>query len=323
MLRYYETIRHLGFSQIFFFLIKPIRKHRAAFLASRKDLIILDKASGLVLLPFPASSLSVSGNEFNLLNRKKIFDNGNVNWNFSEFGLLWNYNLNYFDFLHQENFSAEDGVNLIHHFIDNTMINSHSYDPYPVSVRGINWIKFLLLQGIDDKNICESLYRQYVKLSYETERHLRANHLLENGFSLLFGAFYFHHEKLFQQAENILKKELEEQILDDGAHFELSPMYHRIILHHVLDCINLMKNKRTDNNSLEELMKEKASAMLTWLNNMIFRTGDAPDFNDSSKDIVPSAAQLNAYAKQLNVYTDNIALKDSGNRKFSFTKIVH
>ena len=29
--------------------------------------------------------------------------------------------------------------------------------------------------------------------------------------------------------------------LNDGAHFELSPMYHKIILSRLLDCIQLIK----------------------------------------------------------------------------------
>ena len=59
------------------------------------------------------------------------------------------------------------------------------------------------------------------------------NHLLENGFSLLFGSYYFRDEKLYSKAKEIIKTELREQILDDGAHFELSPMYHSIILHRI------------------------------------------------------------------------------------------
>ena len=320
VLRYYETIRHLGIGQIFFLLIKPVRKRWAAFLAAQKDLTIPDRAVELVLLPCPSSFSSVNGNEFNFLNRKKIFDNRNVDWNFSEFGLLWNYNLNYFDFLQQENFSTEEGMKLMHHFIENTSWHSHSYDPYPVSLRGINWIKFLLRCGIDDGKINDSLYRQYVKLSHETEKHLRANHLLENGFSLLFGAFYFHEQRLFQQAENILINELEKQILNDGAHFELSPMYHRIILYRVLDCINLLRNKRTESDSLQELLSKKASLMLSWLGKMTFRNGEVPALNDSANGIALTTEQLIIYARQLDVYPDNVALNESGYRKFSFPK---
>ena len=41
--------------------------------------------------------------------------------------------------------------------------------------------------------------------------------------------------KIDSDEKNFLLKELDRQILDDGAHFELSPMYHCIILSKILD----------------------------------------------------------------------------------------
>ena len=73
------------------------------------------------------------------------------------------------------------------------------------------------------------------------EYHLLGNHLLENGFSLLFGAYYFQDETIYKIAKKIVVSELEVQILADGSHFELSPMYHQILFHRVLDCIQLIK----------------------------------------------------------------------------------
>ena len=67
------------------------------------------------------------------------------------------------------------------------------------------------------------------------------NHLLENAFSLLFGAYYFQDEKLYNKSKDLLISELNEQVLKDGAHFELSPMYHQIILLRLLDSIQLIK----------------------------------------------------------------------------------
>ena len=67
------------------------------------------------------------------------------------------------------------------------------------------------------------------------------NHLLENAFSLLFGAYYFQDEKLYTKSYDLLISELNEQVLKDGAHFELSPMYHQIILSRLLDSIQLIK----------------------------------------------------------------------------------
>ncbi len=318
--RYFETVRHLRTRQVFFFLVRPFRRKSALYYFSGKNISIPKPAQPLKLLPFIPAEESLSGNTFTFLNQKKTFEAENIEWDFPGYGLLWNYNLNYFDFLHQENLSAQQGLKLIHHFISHANVRSASYDPYPISLRGMNWIKFLVKNNIDDSKINESLFRQYLKLGHETERHLGANHLLENGFSLLFAAFYFHYEKFFRQAENILLQELSEQILDDGAHFELSTMYHRIILHRILDCINLVKNQRTENDMLQKLLTEKTEAILSWMNNMTFRNGEMPGFNDSTQAGAPTPARLIAYAKQLDAYADNIALSESGYRKFSFQK---
>ena len=74
------------------------------------------------------------------------------------------------------------------------------------------------------------------------EYHILGNHLLENGYALLFGAYYFGDKKLYEKAYQIVSEELEEQILEDGAHFELSPMYHQILLNRLLDCIYLVNS---------------------------------------------------------------------------------
>ena len=88
-----------------------------------------------------------------------------------------------------------------------------------------------------------SLYAQYMRLLDNIEYHLMGNHLLENGFSLLFGGVYFGDARFCRKAEEILREELAEQILPDGGHYERSPMYHQIILGRVLDCINLLKSE--------------------------------------------------------------------------------
>ena len=93
------------------------------------------------------------------------------------------------------------------------------------------------------------------------EYHLLGNHLLENTFSLLFGAFYFKNEKLYNKSKKLLKTQLNEQILEDGGHFELSPMYHQIMLFRVLDCIQLVKLNSWKNDDLLNLLKVSSSKM--------------------------------------------------------------
>ena len=53
----------------------------------------------------------LGNNSFEFLNLKKEFSE--IDWNYSNNGKLWTYNLNYFDFLNQENISKEEGLNLI------------------------------------------------------------------------------------------------------------------------------------------------------------------------------------------------------------------
>ncbi|WP_223898149.1 alginate lyase family protein [Sulfurovum sp. TSL1] len=241
----------------------------------------------------------------------------NIDWNFTLYGKLWTYNLNYFDYLHQEETSKDDGLRLIYDFIEQSDKVIDGLEAFPISLRGINWIKFLVKYKIDDTKINDSLYAQYQILMDNIEYHLLGNHLLENGFSLLFSAYYFQDERFYDKAKKILIYELEEQILDDGAHFELSPMYHQIMLFRVLDCINLIKNNNWKNHELLQLFMNKAEIMLGWLNAITYKNGCIPLLNDSSNKIAPTTNELNHYASQLKVKIKNIKLQESGYRMVS------
>jgi hypothetical protein len=90
-------------------------------------------------------------------------------------------------------------------------------------------------------------------------------------------------------------------------------------LNRILDCINLVKNNRPENISLQKLFTEKAVSALSWMNNMTFSNREMPHFNDSAQGIAPTPDQLVDYAKQLEVYADRRSLSESGYQKFSFT----
>jgi len=255
----------------------------------------------------------IPSKKFVFLNKEKEFDN--IDWNYKDFGKLWTYNLNYFDFLKQKEISKEEGLNLIKDFLLKLDTIKDGLEPYPISLRGINWIKFLSKRNIKDKSIDNSLYAQYYILMDNLEYHLLGNHLLENGFSLLFGAYYFRDEKLYKKAKEILTKELEEQILSDGAHFELSPMYHQILLDRLLDSINLIKNNDWKNFELLDFLTEKAQLMLSWLDNLTFSNGNIPMLNDSTFGIAPTTPELKEYTKRLGMEYKQKPLGESGYRK--------
>ncbi len=253
---------------------------------------------------------------FDFLNLSYTFKDG-IDWNFNQYGKLWTYNLNYFDYLLQENIDIDDGIALIHNYIDAITDSKDGLEPFPIALRGMNWIKFLAFYKIKEQKIDDSLYAQYDILMDNLEYHLLGNHLLENGFSLLFGGYYFADKRLYSKAKEILQEELEEQILSDGAHFELTPMYHQLMLYRLLDCINLvMHNSHFTDLSFQNFLVEKAALMHGWLANMMYHNGTTPHFNDSTDDIAPTSEQLLYYSQKLKIAVKREPLGESGYRKY-------
>jgi hypothetical protein len=242
----------------------------------------------------------------------------NVDWNYNGNGKLWTYNLNYFDFLFDSSLETTSGKELIKLYCDDYVSLKDGLEPYPISLRGINWIKFLSINNIRDNEIDQCLYKQFKILESNLEYHILANHLLENAFSLFFGAYYFKNDRLYKKAKKLLMAQLKEQILSDGAHYERSPMYHQILLFRLLDTINLVQNSNWRAKELLEELKGVAQSMLSWLDIMTFRNGEIPYLKDATKGIAPTTGWLQAYAVLLGIsWTKNTALSDSGYRKFS------
>jgi len=319
LLLLFNTVKFLKPIQVYYRLYYFARKRVRRLTGFQYPLSVASRSIPLKLMPSIPSHTSLDENTFTFLNLSHTFENG-IDWNFSEFGKLWTYNLSYFDYLQQEGMTKEKGLELIEDFIAKMESHKDALEPFPISLRGINWIKFMTQHQIKDQKIDDSLYAQYKMLMDNLEYHLLGNHLLENGFSLLFGACYFQDETLYAKAAEILKQEIDEQILDDGAHFELSPMYHQIILFRVLDCLNLVKRNSlvVKGDGLESMLEEKVAAMLGWLEAITFEDGSIPLFNDSATGIAPTPGQLDEYATNLNskFKIQNSKLTSCGYRKF-------
>jgi len=310
---FYNTVKFLKVIQIYYRLFYFVRnKSRKLYkfrypLSRNSNIRKLSLQTGLIV--YHSNS---HNNQFKFLNVRHDFQD-NIDWNYKRNGKLWTYNLNYFDFLQQN--SPCDGLRLIEDFILKNKEITIGFEPFPIALRGINWIKYLTYNNIDNEKINDSLYAQYYRLDDNIEYHLLGNHLLENGFSLLFGAYYFNDEYLYEKAKKILTEELDEQVLEDGAHFELSPMYHQIMLYRLLDCINMIQNNGWRGEELISFLRDKASLMLGWLEKITYKNGDIPLFNDSAKKIAPTSQELFEYAQSLSVKSFEIELNHSGYRK--------
>ena len=313
LVRLFHTIRYLKAKQIYYRLYYLLRNRYRGMRKFSYPLHTEAAGHPLNLQKSIDAPASFERGQFRFLNRAKRFDD-EIDWNFPDYGKLWTYNLNYFDFLHQPAMGREEGLGLIEVYIGHMDGVKDGLEPFPISLRGINWIKFLSKHDIRNQTVDASLRAQYAILMDNLEYHLLGNHLLENGFSLLFGAYYFRDESLYAKAKEILTKELHEQVLDDGAHFELSPMYHQIMLFRVLDCINLVKNNEWKARELLGLLSDKASVMLGWLENITFPDGTTPLLNDSAYGIAPEPSQLTEYGASLGIETRNLPLSASGYR---------
>lgn len=315
---YWHTVRFLKpiqiVYQVYYFTRKKIR-----YLRGFRYRFFLEKTGQPIKFPLfilPKQSFLFKAKTFFFLNLSHDFGD-TIDWGLSRYGKLWTYNLNYFDFLLQQGMDRETGIWLISEFINKLPQNQIGIEPYPTSLRCVNWVKFLSLHQVLDRNIDASLYAQYQILLDNLEYNLLGNHLLENGFSLLFGAYYFQDDKLYAKAWKILTSELKKQILLDGGHFELSPMYHQIILTRVLNSINLIQHNQWKNNDLLFLLTESAQKMLGWLSVITFQNGDIPLFNDSAFGITSITAELIDYAGRLYVSSSRISLNESGYRKIA------
>lgn len=312
-----HTLKYLRFRQIYYQLYYRIRNRffRRAYTKPLQTEVVPLQWKNTILY----TDSYKNGLTFDFLHISHSFT-AEIDWNHNAFGKLWTYNLNYFDFLNQSAMTLEEGVALIQDYIKEDSVLNDGKEPYPISLRGINWVKFLSNHSISNPEINQTLYNHYYTLFKNLEYHLLGNHLLENGFSLFFGAHYFKDEMLYTKAKQILMEELNGQILEDGAHFELSPMYHQILLHRLLDCINLFRLNSWKKDSLGSFLEEKALKMLSWLQEATFSNGNIPMVNDSAYGIAPTSKQLFDYAKNLGLEWPKGKLSDSGYRKFTRPK---
>lgn len=316
LLRLYYTLKDLRLIQIIYQLINKF--HLRNFLSSdyHKQLQYSFYKLKLDSNLYICESQNVSvGYSFEFLNKKIIFQD-QIDWNYNLNGKLWNYNLQYLDFILYDNLNLEYRKELIKN-ISRSILDRHlMLEPYPVSLRINNLLLFDGIYGIDDKEVYEAMSIQINYLSKNLEFHLLGNHLLENYITLLISSYSLRDSILFAKFSKLLKAEINEQILNDGGHFERSPMYHSIILQRLLMCIDIMnRNDIFSDHDLKNFLIFKAGLMLGWLNEMSFSDGKWPCINDSSIDISLTKQQLEKNAKKLAINWPKIKLSSSGFRK--------
>jgi len=191
---------------------------------------------------------------------------------------------------------------------ENPVGQGAGWEPYPLSLRIVNWIKWLLDGGKATAQAAESLAAQADYLSRRVEYHLLGNHVFANAKALVFAGTFFSEDRWLRKGLRILAREVAEQILADGGHFERSPMYHCLVLEDVLDLTNLGRAYP----GLLPDWSEPAGRMLGWLRLMLHQDGRISFFNDSTFGVAPEPTELFSYAKRLGVAPATVPLSESG-----------
>ena len=231
-------------------------------------------------------------------------------WNNKDYPKLWLYNLHYFEDLlsHNAKEKSDLHIELLKKWKDDNPIGyGVGWEPYPSSLRIVNILK-AWLGGLDlDNELLESIFLQASYLSSNLEKHILGNHYFSNLKALLFAGIIFKNKNWIDLSSRQLKKQISEQVLEDGSNFELSPMYHSLMLIDMLDLKNLFLSYSHNNlKDINQLLDKNIPKMIRFMNAMSHPDGGVSHFNDSVEGIAPSKDKIESYASRLGYEIDKI-----------------
>ncbi len=264
-------------------------------------------ARGTWTVPGRRAPSLLSPTRFRFLNLEREVA-GARDWDAAEAPKLWRYNLHYFDDLGAAGAGARRAWHeaLIERWVrENPPGQGTGWEPYPTSLRIVSWIRFRLGGGRLSQAALHSLAVQARWLRASLELHLLGNHLLSNAKALLFaGAFVDGPEAglWLERGRALLRRELPEQVLADGGHFERSPMYHALVVEDLLDLVNLSR-ALPGVVAAEDVSRwiEAVERMRRWLAAMLHPDGEIALFNDAAFGVAAAPQELERYARELDL----------------------
>ena len=249
-------------------------------------------------------------NEFHFLNQSLKFD-GVILWNTKNASHLWRYHLHYFDYLESLTVLQAVGGNdaerawnqfrrLILCWVDgNRHIQGDGWHSYTISLRLVNWLTAaeLFFERIENDPVFErrfvgSLTAQAFVLSENLELDVRGNHLLENLRALIWVGTGLDSPKAqgwMNAALALLRKELAEQVLSDGGHFERCPGYHVVVLRRLIEIGHRLRNST---GSMPKYLEDTVQRMLGFLNILRTPNGGLPLLKDTAIDAHPPVDEV-------------------------------
>jgi uncharacterized heparinase superfamily protein len=307
-LRLFHTVRHLQPVQVLY--RAKYRIKRRARISERIDGPVRANDRAVVAAAFMASPVEyLGGKRWSFLNREGGIERG---WNDPQHQRLWLYNLHYFNYLNQQHREqhAEALGQLIDDWVASNPVGAGAgWEPYPLSLRIVSWIKWASAGMPFDRHATSSLYLQARYLAQRLEYHLLGNHLFANAKALVYAGLFFDTREASEWLATglaILRREMPRQVLNDGGHFELSPMYHAIFVEDLLDIVNLASGPDARKRgpaaaACLAMAREPLPRMLVWLRTMTHPDGQIALFNDAAFGIARPYAALADYAGRFGI----------------------
>ena len=133
---------------------------------------------------------------------------------------------------------------MLDNLIDQWISGNHlgvgdGWHSYTLSLRIRNWIFiFRTFPNMISEKRLQSLWLQICWLYKHPEVCHGGNHWIENLTALIIGSLQFENlyaDQIYLKSTKLLRKALEDQILDDGGHEERSASYHVLILDRLVE----------------------------------------------------------------------------------------
>lgn len=307
LIRFWNTVKYLKPIQIEYQILKRLKKTSKGDLrrgVSKRELHLFIEgldSSGQYVSRFQPER--IFGNEVCLLNKIVTLD---YSGEYMDSLLpLYRFNLLYFEYAiawgvsyrntHNAQY-AEKFQQCFERYLDADV----PYYAYVCSLQIPNLLIAMELFGdaVNDdfqNKVYDEIYREYRYIERHLERYLLGNHYFENIKALVIASCLFQEDENCARYFRLLRKEIGEQILSDGMHFELSPMYHKIILEDLLRIGKLPDIEGTDTGVLQITVEKMVAAMNT-LEEGFNRT---PLFNDAGDNVAKSKEDLQQAAKEI------------------------
>jgi hypothetical protein len=237
------------------------------------------------------------------LNRTlRVTDGAGVDWyddRFDEMPLLWALKLYAFQPLFWLCESYEPGTEpatdhqaafdgWIRDWTDTVEIGRQQYlrrawTPWAVSLRILHLSRYLAWRtesgdGDFERRLGREIYKNALFLDNHIEYDVGGNHLIENGAAMVVAGLVFDEQGWIDTGTKILTEAADSQFLDDGYHFERSPMYHVLVTTRYLTVCDLLDRS---GRPVPDELQTTAEDATTFLEYLRPPDGTIPLLNDS------------------------------------------